>query len=179
MSLLRLHMNDETTKMISEKIRDEFLDKIQDFDYTVFEHFKKEDQTTIQGINIDKTGNVLTLSRMLKFDYIASSNWHDHDPFRQQYNPANYRPVQIYVTPSVRIVDSKVVSLVIKYSKSDSPVPEESVFNIHVGEEKYLINQTFYDKGTFEGYVFQQSTIDKPTHFGLDYVLEIIQKLKV
>lgn len=179
MSFLQVHLSDETIKMIRDKIRDGFLDIIQEFDYTVFDHFKKEDQTTIQSINVDKTDKVLTLSRMLKFDYIESSSWHDHDPFRQTYGSVNYRPVQIYITPSVRIVDSKVVSFVIKYSKSDSPVPEEAVFTIRVGDEKYLINQTFYDKETFEGYVFQQSTIDKPSHFGLDYVLEIIQKLKV
>lgn len=180
MSFLRLHLSDVTIEMICTKVREEFVDKIQDFDYTAFEHFGPEDQTTIQGINVDKRNGVLSLSRQLRFDYIQSPSWQDvHDPFRQQYGSVNYKPIQIRITTTLRVIDNKVACFLIGYDKSDSMQPNETVFSIYTGEEKYLINQTFYDKASFEGYVFQQSTVDKPIHFGLDYVLEIIQKLKV
>lgn len=177
MSFLKTNLDDHTVKTISNKIRDEFLDTIQDFDYTVFKYFKPEDQTTIKRINVDVRNNVLTLNRVFTFDYIHTMDEHV-DPYWNR--PQQYRQIKMNIDFRVRINSStgKVTSVNIIMTH-DGSTQSNDVFSLYVGDKKYLINSSFYDIEGFEGYVFQQSTVDKPTPFGLDYVLEIIQKLKV
>lgn len=177
MSFLRSNLDDHTVKTISTKIREEFLDKVQDFDYTAFKYFRPEDQTTIQRINVDVKDKVLTLSRMLTFDYIHHLD-NNRDPYFS--SPSQYRAMKISINFKVRILTStgKVTAVNIEMTHDGSSQTSD-IFSLYVGDTKYLINQTFYDIQGFEGYVFQQSTVDKPSPFGLDYVLEIIQKLKV
>lgn len=177
MNYLRTHLDNKTVQTICDKIREEILDKVQTFDYTVFEHFKPEDQTTIQRINVDVKNNVLTLSRMLKFDYVDINN--NYDPYR--YSPHQYSMRQIYVDFKIRVLpkSGKVTSVTIELGMDGQSRNEGVAFGLYVGDEKFLINNDFYDRESFEGHVFQQSTVDKAEPFGLDYVLEIIQKLKV
>ena len=174
MSYLRTHLDNHTVQTICDSIRKEILDKVQKFDYTVFEHFKPEDQTTIQSINVDVKNNILTLSRMLKFDYIDSSN--------SAYNyTSRYSMRQIYVDFKIRVLpkSGKVTSVTIELSMDGQRSSADIAFGLYVGDEKYLINSEFFERESFEGHAFQQSTVDKADPFGLDYVLEIIQKLKV
>lgn len=173
MSYLRTHLDKHTIQTICDSIRKEILDKLQKFDYTAFEYFKPEDQTTIQSINVDVRNDVLTLSRMLKFDYIES------DPIFNRTSKYSMRQIYVDFTMRVLPTSGKVTSVTITLSMDGQISPADVAFGLYVGGEKYLINSEFFERATFEGYVFQQSTVDKPEPFGLDYVLEIIQKLKV
>lgn len=175
MSFLRTHMDKQTVQTVCDKIKKDILDNVQDFDYTAFKHFRPEDQTSIQGINVDVKNNVLTLSKMLTFDYVRNNEQYDMQ-FNTRYQ---YQMVKMNIEFKIRVlVDTgTVTSVTIESGWNNNPT--EIIFGLYIGNEKYLINNTFYDRTTFEADVFQQSTVDKPEPFGLDYVLEIIQKLKV
>lgn len=177
MRFLKTNLDEHTVNSICTQIREGFLDTIQDFDYTVFKHFKPEDQSTIQGINVDVRDDILTLNKVFTFDYINTIDEHV-DPYWNR--PQQYRQIKINIDFRVRIIAStgKVTSVNINLTH-DASSSVNDVFSLYVGDKKFLINQKFYDIESFEGFVFQQSTVDKPSAFGLDYVLEIIQKLKV
>lgn len=175
MSFLITHVDNHTVQTICDSIREKILDIVQDFDYTVFKHFKPEDQTSINQINVDVKNDVLTLSRLLTFDYVQHNDLYLH---RSQ---GQYQIRKIYIDFKIKVLpkSGKVTSVTIDYSMDGSRGPSDIVFGLYVGDTKYLINNTFYDIESFEGMVFQQLTVDKADPFGLDYVLEIIQKLKV
>lgn len=179
MSYLKINLSDLAIEDVCKQLKEKFLDVVQTFDYTVFRHYEEKDQTSIQGVNVDKTGSVLTLSKMVKIDYI-----HDNRDYMWGGGPSSYKPITYEFYISAKIIDDKVNRVTINVMSSSGNSYRESsmgneVFKISVGDEKYLINSTFYDKSDFSGYVFQQATIDKPTPFGIEYVYEIIQKLRV
>lgn len=175
MNYLLTQLDNKTVQTICDKIREEILDKVQFFDYTVFEHFKPEDQTTVQRINVDVKNNVLTLSRVLKFDYIDNN----YDPYSYPSHSHSVRQINVDFIIRVLPKSGKVISITIELGMNGGTASSVIVFSLYVGDEKFLINDDFYERETFEGHVFQQSTVDKAEPFGLDYVLEIIQKLKV
>lgn len=177
MSLLRVNLDDEIIKKISDEVKNNFIDVVAGFDYTVFKHFKQNDQTTIKKINVSVIEKVLVLSRRIAFDIKV-----DRETSLPWGHPSAYSNTISYVVDvKLNIINSKPYSLTIDigFYRGHNAVPPDNVFSLHVGDRDYLINSEFYDKSEFEAFVFQQETVDSGENFGLSYVLDLTKQLRM
>lgn len=175
---LSIHCTKYLEKQICRYIKNEFLDVVAKFDYTIFNLFEPEEQHTINGVNvnIDSTRS-FTLSKVFECQEEGNAMFNDIYSSLDYERQRQKHKFEICVT--LKVLDSTARSFVITYNSFSQYKSNSKIFILYVGDKKYMINGEFYNKPDFEAYVFQQSTVDKDDDFGLDYILQIIQSVRL
>lgn len=153
----------------------EDINKIDAYDYSVFKnigHF----QSSLDGINITASNNELILGTRYVYPCEQQDVWlpyHPNMPDRFQQTP----PDEVFEL-RINIINcvTKYVTITTDIRTQEDPL---DIFKILIGDERMLISNKWYDKIDFQEMAFQQSTVDTPEPFDLQFVYTVLSKLKV
>lgn len=165
----------EILKELQDKLYKTF-DIISEFDYTVFKNLKNK-QFSLNGITLTINDSEIMVSDRFTFD------WKRKNLDAYTYNPYNnFLPERktIEFSLNILIVNTSVqsVNISVKFNNKFQEDPE-TVFELYVGEEKYLVSNEWHEKEGFEERAFQKSTIEKPEPFDIQFINHMLTKLKV
>lgn len=173
-----LYVDDVIQNLIMSTITPD-IDKLSEFDSTVFYAFPNNDIETIGSFNMYKTTNDCTLSIL----YTPIMETKHKIPFEVKFEMKVHYNMYQAVSFEVNIFDTAPKAYPVSMfdrDKTEVPKPSKAkkFFSIHVGEQKLLISDIWYDRIGFDAVAFQDSTVSEEI-FSLSFANSVLQKLGV